>query len=206
MEALLAGPASVAPEALPALIDAGVSLRYVRVHGLSPLLYCCACYDEELAIRMLREGVGVDLDAPDQSGFTPLHYAADAGLHDLARALLAAGCGTAARNDDIVVPFGPPVPGGKAPLHLAACRGDEAMLALLLEGGAGPGELDVDGNTAWALANIHVRPAAVGLLAGGVALAGEPEQPEITAEDGDAKKIADQRAATRRLEELVISF
>ena len=204
LAALLAGPASAAPEALPALLDAGCSLRYVRVHGLPPLLYCCACYDEELAIRMLSEGVGVDLDAPDQSGFTPLHYAADAGLHGLAQALLAAGCDTAARNDDMQVPFGPPVPGGKAPLHLAACRGDEAMLELLLEGGAGLGQLDVDGNSAWALAGIHCRPRCVALLARATALAGEPApaEKEVTAEAGGAKKLADQRAATKRLESI----
>ena len=162
---LLSGPAATLPERLPALVDAGCSLAYVRVHGMSPLLYCCAAYDEDLAIRLLREGVDVDLNASDQSGFTPLHYAADGGLERLARELLALGCDTEARNDDIVVPFGPPVPGGKAPLHLAACRGDEAMLELLLDGGAKLSQLDIDGNCALALACMHGQSRAASACA-----------------------------------------
>jgi ankyrin repeat protein len=209
---LLSGPAAMPPERLPALIDAGCSLAYVRVHGMSPLLYCCAAYDEELAIRILREGVDVDIDAPDQSGFTPLHYAADAGLEELARELLARGCDTAARNDDIVMPFGPPAVGGKAPLHLAACRGDEVMLQLLLDGGAQLAQLDVDGNSAWALACMHGQSSAAALLAARrVALPpGEAAvspttttvTPELTAEDGARKRTADQHAASARLKRL----
>ena len=36
-------------------------------------------YEEELAVEILRHGVGVDMDEPDQGGYTPLLYAADAG-------------------------------------------------------------------------------------------------------------------------------
>lgn len=203
---MLSGPAAMPPERLPALVDAGCSLAYVRVHGLSPLLYCCATYDEELAIRLLREGVDVDVNAPDQSGFTPLHYAADAGLEQLARELLAMGCDTGARNDDIVVPFGPPVPGGKAPLHLAACRGDEAMLELLLIGGAQLLQLDGDGNSACALACIHRHSSAAAMLAAKAALQGFKELQasslDMSPEECARKQAADQQAASARLEKL----
>ena len=200
---LLDGPAAIPPERVPALLDAGCSLAYVRVHGMSPLLYCCATYDEDLAIRLLREGVDVDFNAPDQSGFTPLHYAADGGLESLARELLALGCDTEARNDDIVVPFGPPVPGGKAPLHLAACRGDEAMLELLLGGGAQLSQLDLDGNSACALAYMHGQVKAATMLAARASgTATTLKTPEMSSEEGSRKLAADQRAASARLEML----
>lgn len=200
---LLGGPAATPPERLPALLDAGCSLAYVRVHGMSPLLYCCATYDEDLAIRLLREGVDVDLNAPDQSGFTPLHYAADGGLESLARELLALGCDTDARNDDIVVPFGPPVPGGKAPLHLAACRGDEVMLELLLGGGAQLSEPDIDGNSACALACMHGQIRVATMLAARESSSADTLPTlEMSPEEGSRKLAADQRAASARLEML----
>ena len=185
---------SVAPEGLPALLDAGSSMQYVRVQGMSPLLYCCAAYDEEMAIRLLLEGAGVDMDEPDISGYTPLHYAADAGLADLAAALLQAGCGTCGWTDDMPSPFGPPVPGGKTALHLAAARGDKPMVRLLLGSGAERRRLDIDGNTAYELGCMHghfdpdLRPP--GALV---------PTPEVLA----AKQRADSVAATERLAELV---
>ena len=198
---LLSGPAATLPERLPALVDAGCSLAYVRVHGMPPLLYCCATYDEDLAIRLLRDGVDVDLNAPDQSGFTPLHYAADGGLERLARELLALGCDTEARNDDIVVPFGPAVPGGKAPLHLAACRGDEAMLELLLDGGAQLFQLDVDGNCALALACMHGHTRAATMLAARASRLTPEALPSVnmSPEECLRKLAADQQAASARL-------
>ena len=186
---------SVAPEGLPALLDCGCSLKFVRVRGTSPLLYCCALYDEEMALRLLREGVEVDIDAPDSSGFTPLHYAVDAGLNMLAKALLAANCKTRRLTDDMATPFGPPIPGGKTALHLAAARGDSEIVGLLLDHDAQLAEvLDFDGNTPYTLGSMH------GYIDPRLTPAGSAPQPSGAALQ--AKQRADQVAAAERLAEL----
>ena len=43
-----------------------VSLRHVEFMGQSPLMYCCSMCDEDLAVRVVKEGKsrGVDIDEP----------------------------------------------------------------------------------------------------------------------------------------------
>jgi predicted 2-oxoglutarate/Fe(II)-dependent dioxygenase YbiX len=187
--------ASVTLGELSGLIASRTPLTHVRVQSMAPLLYSCAMYDEPLALTLLRLGVGVDIDICDTSGYTALHYAADAGLVGLARELLRAGCATDRRTDDIESPYGPPVVGGKTALHLAAARGDEELVGLLL--GHDPSlaaALDTDGNTAFRLGCMHGHPD-LRLRAEKAADAADQLDEEALL----AKRQADQAAATARL-------
>ena len=186
---------SVAPDELAALLDCGGSMKYVRVHGMTPLLYCCAAYDEEVAVRLLHEGVEVDMDAPDNSGFTPLHYAADAGLGTLAKALLAADCATRRWTDDMPSPFGSSVPGGKTALHLAAARGDVTMIEMLVEHDRLLVDvLDADGNTPYILGCMYGHEEPRLIPTGGA--------PHVCEQALQSKRLADQAAANERLADL----
>ena len=66
----------------------------------------------------------VDVNARDLHGRTPIYIAARAGLHDVARRLLAA------HADPTLGPAGRP------PLHEATARGDAALVKLILAGAA----------------------------------------------------------------------
>ena len=63
---------------------------------------------------------GADLGARDESGWTPLHYAASVGCPDVVTALLEAGANLEARADDSLTP-----------LHAASVGNTEAVKVLL---------------------------------------------------------------------------
>jgi ankyrin repeat protein len=79
------------------------------------------------------------LDRPgvDRLGRTPLHYAANEGLHDEAARLLEGGADPNARDDN-----------GWTPLHFAAQSGALEVAARLLAAGAEVDALDSNGNSA----------------------------------------------------------
>lgn len=72
----------------------------------------------------LLEQADLDVNARDVHGRTPIYMAAQAGLHDVARSLLAAGA------DPTLGPAGRP------PLHEATARGDAALVKLILTSAA----------------------------------------------------------------------
>jgi ankyrin repeat protein len=72
----------------------------------------------------------------DRMGRTPLHYAANEGLHEEARRLLEGGADVNASDDN-----------GWTPLHFAAQSGSLEIAALLLASGARVEALDSDGNS-----------------------------------------------------------
>jgi len=81
--------------------------------------------------------VGLDEQHRDNSGWTPLHYAAFEGHRSVCEALLDAG----ARVDE-------PDNDGKGPLHLAAQEGHIALVQVLLTRyGAPPDQRAHDGKT-----------------------------------------------------------
>lgn len=72
----------------------------------------------------------------DQSGCTPLHYAASAGNHEEVARLLGAGLDVNARDED-----------GWSPLHFAAQSKSARVIELLVAAGAEVDAVDQHGNT-----------------------------------------------------------
>ncbi len=68
-----------------------------------------------------------DLNAADAFGWTPLHYAAELGLPDIAEELLLRGVAVNARDEN-----------GMTPLHWAAFEGHVDVVQVLLAHGADP--------------------------------------------------------------------
>jgi ankyrin repeat protein len=108
--------------------------------------------------------VDVDPDETAQSRYSALHYGADLGMPELVAALLRGDCDTELQTEDIVVPFGAPVPGGRTPLHLAAAQGHTAIVEQLCAAGAALEAADKDANTPYLLACMNNRPAVAALL------------------------------------------
>jgi ankyrin repeat protein len=84
----------------------------------------------------LAVGAGVDINARDRDGRTPLFQAVIAGKENLVRELIRSGCDLKAKDAS-----------GKTALHLAAIQGRTACVNLLIEAGSPVDERDKDGNT-----------------------------------------------------------
>lgn len=97
---------------------------------------------------------GVDCDARDHYGRTPLHDAASRGHLDIAALLLSHGADVNARDHFH----------GMTPLHWAAYGGDADMVVLLLTHGANPHLKDGDRHTAEYLARIQGHPQVLVML------------------------------------------
>ena len=81
---------------------------------------------------------GVDVNAKDDVGKTPLTYAARFGHKEVAELLLAKGADASAKTDD----------NGTTPLHHAALNGHKEIAAMLIAKGADVNaKLAVDGGT-----------------------------------------------------------
>jgi cytohesin len=83
-------------------------------------------------------GVNPNIKGPNPNplGFTPLHYAAMYGRHEIAELLLERGADPNIQDND-----------GDTPLHLAAANGYSEIVKLLLEHGADPNVQDYGGMT-----------------------------------------------------------
>ena len=75
-------------EFLTELLDQKRPVCDVLCRGMPALCYCASMYDEELALRIAREGVDLDVNAQDPSGYSALHFAAEFDLPELVEALL----------------------------------------------------------------------------------------------------------------------
>ncbi|XBI86600.1 hypothetical protein VPH35_094529 [Triticum aestivum] len=91
--------------------------------------------------RYLVEGLGVDVDAVDDAGRTPLLVALLRGIMDTASYLLDHGADPGKADDE-----------GFAPLHHAATAGDRKMVELLLAKGVSVDPVCVDGTPLYAAA------------------------------------------------------
>ncbi|KAJ1446515.1 hypothetical protein M885DRAFT_546154 [Pelagophyceae sp. CCMP2097] len=112
----------------------------------SPFMRAVVSCDEALALALLGGGSAAALDAVDgTSGYTALHYAAEYGLCELARSLVAAGAALDAATKDLVLQNAVVQSGGQTPLMLAARTGEAGIARALLVAGAGARAEDWDG-------------------------------------------------------------
>jgi uncharacterized protein len=95
----------------------------------------------------------VDVNATEQDGTTPLHWAAERDRPDIAQMLIRAGANVKAANRY-----------GATPLWLASVNGNPKTIAMLLESGADAGSANADGETALMVAARTGKTDAVNLL------------------------------------------
>ena len=126
-------------------------------------------------MRLLRNQLGVNLEAADNDGHTPLHQAAAEGHEDCLNALLFRKV-----NINAVDNY------GRTALHWAAAFGEDRCLYLLLKPGANISAADRDGWTALDVATARGHEACVKTLQ--AALSGAP--PTVQAASGLAGAAA----------------
>ncbi len=116
-------------------------LVFLRLVDREKLLWCALQCQNVRAARLLLDS-GVQVNARDPSGWTPLHLAAMSGRNDLVSILLDNGAEVNAREEQEQ----------KTPLHLAAARENKDLTSLLLDNGAEVSSKDWEGKTALHLA------------------------------------------------------
>jgi ankyrin repeat protein len=124
------------------LLEHGADINAIGADANTPLIAICKVAQGEPNVVRLLIDWGADVCAAGGDG-TALHWVARHRLPAASAALLLA----AGANPDAVVH-------GKTALHLAMTNfkpADEPLLDALLDGGAGVGLADADGNTAWHL-------------------------------------------------------
>jgi ankyrin repeat protein len=143
------------------LDEAGVSLEYGGADGKTPLTCATLAGHGALAEELLRRGANVEarsstftaLDGHEDSGWHPLHYAADRRHPLLVQLLLDAGARPDAETSE-----------GTTPLMLAVRRGDEDVVRLLLRAGADPLRQNARHASALSLARMQGRQFLTQLL------------------------------------------
>ncbi|WNG41341.1 ankyrin repeat domain-containing protein [Archangium violaceum] len=144
------------------LDEANAALEFSGTDGRTPLTCAILGGHSALAEELLRRGADVKarsagflpFEGRDDSGWLPLHHAADRRHALLVQLLLDAGSQVDA-----------PTTGGTTPLMLAAHHGDEDSVRLLLLAGADPLRENARKATALSLSRAHGRPHITQLLA-----------------------------------------
>jgi uncharacterized protein len=143
------------------LDEAGAALEYGGTDGKTPLTWATLAGHAALAEELLRRGADVEarsstflpLEGRDDSGWQPLHYAADRRHPLLVQLLLDAGAQVDAETTE-----------GTTPLMLAARKGDEDNLRLLLRAGANPLRENAHHASALSLARMNGKKSLISLL------------------------------------------
>ncbi|QRK11462.1 ankyrin repeat domain-containing protein [Archangium violaceum] len=143
------------------LDEADAALEFGGTDGRTPLTCAILGGHTALAEELLRRGADVEArssgvlhcESREDSGWHPLHHAADRRHALLVQLLLDAG----ARVDA-------PSTGGTTPLMLAAHHGDEDSVRVLLLAGADPLRENARRATALSLSRAHGRPHITRLL------------------------------------------
>lgn len=107
--------------------------------GLTPLHWAVASGQAKgrIACVELLVNAGVDIEAINNSGYTPLHYACATGKNECARLLLDRGANIEAKVSSTCY----------TPLHCAVLKGDEDCALMLIERGAVVNSEDINGDT-----------------------------------------------------------
>jgi ankyrin repeat protein len=143
------------------LDEAGAALEYGGEQGKTPLTCAVLGGHSALADELLRRGADVaassshflPLENRQDSGWQPLHYAADRRHALLVQQLLDAGAWVDARTAQ-----------GTTPLMRAVLQGDEDTVRLLLLAGAEPLREDLSRASALSLSRLHGKPHITRLL------------------------------------------
>ena len=106
------------------LIAAGADVN--EKGKVSGPLSCAVCWGRTDVVKVLIDN-GADVNAKDDSGDTPLHWAAFTGARKITRMLIAAGADVNAKDSE-----------GWTPLHMAALHGQGRIVRMLLAAGADP--------------------------------------------------------------------
>jgi len=167
-------------------LKAGERLTYSRIYNQSPLIYACSVIDEDFGIQLVREGKGVDINEPWDSGYTPLHMCAQWDMPELAATLIEKRANLEWRTMDMSDQICGVTPGGLTPLHVASQRGSTGVVELLLKAKGNPLAKDLDSNTPWDL--------GCGTLAASL-LGPEPTKQQI---EYQAKKRSQDRIIAKR--------
>ncbi|HEX8435202.1 ankyrin repeat domain-containing protein [Archangium sp.] len=141
--------------------EAGAALEYGGTDGKTPLTCATLSGHGALAEELLRRGANVEARSStflagenrEDSGWHPLHYAADRRHPLLVQLLLDAGAQPDAETTE-----------GTTPLMLAVHRGDEDIVRLLLRAGADPLRQNARHVTALSLSRLHGKPDIIRLL------------------------------------------
>lgn len=147
--------------ALWLLDEAGAALEYAGMDGRTPLVCATIGGHAAMAAELLRRGAHVEarsttflpLENRAESGWHPLHFAADRRQALLMQLLLEAGAEVDAVTDE-----------GTTPLMLAASRGDEDSVVLLLLAGAQPHQQNARQESALSLSRRLGKPHVTLLL------------------------------------------
>ncbi|KAH9102912.1 hypothetical protein AeMF1_020627 [Aphanomyces euteiches] len=156
---------ATAHDALKHVLQSTLVLKEpVYVMGQPPLLFAASMYDEELTLAILeqRHRLVVDVNVVDNHGLTPLHYAADSDMLDLAKALVECQDIDLTLTTEDLSLLGLVESGGRTALHLACLRGNLSIVELLMAKDPSLEHLhDWDGNTPFCLAQLHERSSVV---------------------------------------------
>lgn len=112
-------------------------LMYAKSLNESTWAHHAAERDRPIALMCLKE-IGINLQAPDEAGWTPLHYAVSTGAWRAATYLVEAGVRLDVKTSD----------GSETPLILAARAGSPRCVQLLLKRNVPVDAVDAHGKTA----------------------------------------------------------
>lgn len=115
------------------LLDLGAQVNTTVCNGATPLHAACERKGNAGLVKVLVER-GADIEAQDNIGWTPLHYASESGRADSAELLLTLG----ANRDAVAHDF-------MTPLQTAAYYGRFDVAKRLLDAGADIGAVDIHG-------------------------------------------------------------
>ena len=136
------------------LVDAGADVNAPGLDGYTPLHRAAELTGGDIVTVLLLAGADPNVFTTDGRDYGPLHLAAHRNNIEAIEALVAGGVPVDQRT---------PVLEG-TPLHYAAFAGDTEVIQLLLNLGADPQALQVEGFTALKVAQDNGQDAAVAML------------------------------------------